>query len=111
MIAFNGRCFAQLGSDLPPGASGFYQHNAGRGVHLHGRDGELTAYVVANARQGRFLVSASMQEGTAWYMHSTTSTTEQWLGIEGASCAAIAEMIKKIGDIPDTAVGGALHSS
>ncbi|VZR15292.1 Uncharacterised protein [Escherichia coli] len=111
MIAFNERCFVQLGSELPAEASGFYQPNAGRGVHLYGRDGELAAYVVANACQGRFLVSASMQQGTPWYMHSTTSTTEQWLGIEGASCAAIAEMIKKIGDIPDTADGGALQSS
>lgn len=111
MIDFNGRCFAPLGSKLPAHASGFYQHNAGRGVHLYARDGALTAYVVANPRQGRFLVSATMRQGTAWYMHSTSSTTEQWLGIEGASCAAIAEMIERIVNVPDSAAGGGLHSA
>lgn len=96
MLTFNNRRFAPLGSQPSDDAHGFYKLAAGRGVHLYKLNEELEAYIVDNARQGRFVVSASDRNGAPRYMFSTSSLTERWLGIEGASISATVELIKQI---------------
>lgn len=93
-LRFNGQLFAPLGTTEPGDCHGFYRMNGARGVHLYKLTGQLEAYIVSNAAQGYFVVSASDRNGAPWYMHSTCSLTEQWLGIVNMGLAGQDEAIR-----------------
>lgn len=68
-----------------------------RGVHLFKLNGELEGYLVANAHQGHFAVSAyKTPQGQTRYMHSTCSTTEKWLALEGVGMLDQQDLIKGV---------------
>ncbi len=95
MMRFNELLFAPLGTKAPQGAHGMYQANA-KGVHLYKLNGELEAYIVNNASQGRFVVTAFTADGAPRYMFSTASYTERWLRMEGMSLMREDEVIAGI---------------
>lgn len=104
VLCFNNFRFAHI-SKLSKGAApqaqaenihGFYSRDA-RGVHLYKPSGELEAYLVANQHQGYFAVTAYMApSGQTRYMHSTCSTTERWLALEGLGLQDQRDAIKGI---------------
>ena len=81
-LIFNGLKFLPLGHPQMEGLHGFYDNLNDRGTHLYLPSGELDAYIVNNAHQGHFIVTASLRGGVPRYMFSTCSITEKWLGIE-----------------------------
>lgn len=108
VLVFNGLTFlpAKLkSSSAPPpdGVTGYYRHDP-KGIHLYdGRD--LRAYLVNNAHQGQFIVSASEHDlgngrKTARYMHSTSSLEEKWLNISERGMQDQADLIKAAHFIP-----------
>lgn len=101
-IVFNGKTFYprpgrghqdQVPASPPAGAHGFYRSNCSR-THLYGLDGQLSALVLHNARQGHFVVTASIAQGKPRYMFSTCSLTERWLGLDELGYAAQNEMVR-----------------
>lgn len=70
-----------VGGPAPAGVHGFYRVGDGR-THLYDHNGALAALVLHNHRQGHFVVTASIRNGKPWYMFSTCSTTETWLGLD-----------------------------
>lgn len=96
MLHFNGKTFAPLGTQPSASAIGFYQALGKRGIHLYKPNGDLEAYIVANPKQGQFIVSASRVNGAPRYMHSTCSLTERWLGIENMGLTATQEAIQAL---------------
>lgn len=82
MLQFNKLTFAPHGTELSDTDHGFYKRSE-VGVHLYKRCGSLEAFIVNNPRQGKFIVSATDREGHPRYLHSTSSLTERWLGMEG----------------------------
>lgn len=90
-LYFNNLVFAELGScapaGLPASLHGFYRTDY-RGIHLYDRNEQLEAYVVANPRQGYFLVTAHEPEpGTPRYMFGASELTERWLGLKDVGYA------------------------
>ena len=66
-------------------ASGLFKIQK-RGVLFMRPDGSPEAYLVANREHEEFFVSCSRQpDGRIWYLHSTCSLTEDFLGISGMS--------------------------
>lgn len=97
-VTFNGLRFAMLGSVAPPALAdayhGFYLASA-RGVHLYTRDEQVAAYVVANQQQGHFVVTAWRESGgRTRYMHSTCTTTESWLNLNGLGYLARHDVVQ-----------------
>jgi hypothetical protein len=95
MLLFNERYFAKLNRKLDAsGGHGFFK-TITNGVQLHDLSGKLRAFIVANDRQGHFVVTASTDgTGRAFYMHSTCSTEEKWLGIECMGLSQLEQTIK-----------------
>lgn len=83
---------------FPSGCHGFYERNGDRGVRLYKTDDKksLEAYIVSNAQQGHFVVSASMTQEGPRYMFSTCSLTEKWLGIEDMGLMATDDAVRAI---------------
>lgn len=97
-LYFNNLVFAELGSrvpeGLPEGLHGFYRTDP-KGIHLYDRKEKLEAYVVANPRQGYFLVSAHEPEpGTPRYMFGLSEATEKWLGLKDVGFAEQRRVIR-----------------
>ena len=97
-LYFNNLVFAELGSSAPAGLPaslhGFYRTDY-KGIHLYDREEQLEAYVVANPRQGYFVVSAHEPEpGTPRYMFGASDSTEKWLGLEKAGFAEQERVIR-----------------
>ncbi len=95
MLTFNHLTFAPLGTKDGSGHHGFYKRGP-RGIHLYKLTGELEAYIVNNPQQGRFIVSASDDNGQPRYMFSTCSLTEKWLGIEDLSMMQTDDLIGQL---------------
>lgn len=93
-VIFNSLRFAKLGSvgsaELDLTYHGFFRSKPS-GVHLYDRDSSLRAFIVANARQGYFPVTASIPEGDtrARYMYSTSSADSAWLKLDSLGYAAV----------------------
>lgn len=81
-LIFNGLKFLPLGRPPVEAFHGFYANLNENGTHLYKPSGELGAHIVNNARQGQIIASASLHGGVPWYMFSTSSRTDKWLGIE-----------------------------
>lgn len=100
ILSFNRSIFASLGSMAPaalPAQFAGYFVTQSNGYKLFNRAGELAAFIVNCRRQGQFIVTAFRSPGQAErYMHSTTSLTERWLGIESLRCLAIRDLIDAI---------------
>lgn len=108
VLVFNGLTFLPVklkssSSPPPDGIAGYYRQDA-KGIHLYdGRD--LRAYVVSNAHQGHFIVSAfehylgNGRKATR-YMHSTSSLEEKWLNITDRGMQDQADLIKGAHFIP-----------
>jgi hypothetical protein len=85
-LIFNDKKFAALGATLEQGMLGFFTKSPkSNNISLYKADGSLEACIVNNFKQGYFVISASVRNGKPFYMHSTCSTTEKWLGIETLS--------------------------
>lgn len=93
-LRFNGKLFAPLGTNDTDDCHGYFRMNSARGVHLYKLTGQLEAYIVSNVAQGHFVVSASIRNGQPWYMNSTCSLTEKWLGIEDMGMADQHEAVR-----------------
>lgn len=76
------------------GVSGFYKRQAG-GILFYDLEGTLFAFLVNN-RHGIFFVTANTTLKGTWFMQSTTSKTEQMLGIEGMGYSAQKELEQRI---------------
>lgn len=89
MLEFNGRTFAKITAKPTAGAAvhGFYKRLK-NGVKLYNQQRELQAFLVDNGH-GRFVVTAYTfpGDGRDRFMYSTSTATEQWLGIEGWTMA------------------------
>lgn len=98
-LVFNELKFAPRNSKLVSAGElldfhGLYEQDA-NGIHLFKRDGTLDAYLVTNNRQGHFAVSASVIDGgKRRYMHSTSSLTDAWLGLDKLSYSKSIEAVK-----------------
>lgn len=108
VLVFNGLTFLPVklkseSAPAPDGVTGYYRHDP-KGIHLYdGRD--LRAYLVNNAQQGQFIVSASEHDlgngrKSARYMHSTSSLEEQWLDITDRGMQDQADLIKAVHFVP-----------
>ena len=97
-LVFHGKSFAPLGSPAPDECHGFYERNGDRGVRLYKSDDKasLEAYVVSNAQQGYFIVSASSTPEGPRYMFGSSSLTEKWLGTYEMGMAATQDAIQGI---------------
>jgi hypothetical protein len=99
VLVFNGLRFAVLNKSpeaCPGGMHGFYRAND-KGIHLYDTDRKIQAYIVRNARQGHFVVTAFEQpDGKLRYMHSTCSLTEKWLAIDTPGYAATINLIENL---------------
>lgn len=85
-LTFNGKSFAHLSSTPATGCHGFFKVLPAGNVALYKPDGKLEAAIINNKRQGRFVVTAGTDSsGRDFFMHSTSSLTEKWLGIEDMS--------------------------
>lgn len=84
-LTFNGKHFAELSAledkRSPENVHGFFKREP-NGVSLYKLNGELDAFIVDRPRQSRGVVSAGVRNGAPFYMQSTTSLTETWLGLE-----------------------------
>ena len=80
--------------------SGFYKKRK-NGWLLMNLQKEPIAFVVSNAIQGHFVVTASIQLGNLRFMHSTCSITEKLLGIDGMSYAATIEACRQCREIAE----------
>ena len=102
ILFFNGLTFwpvKLMSSSEPPldGVTRYYRHDP-KGIHLYDDRG-LRAYLVNNAHQGQFIVSASEHDlgngrKSARYMHSTSSLEEQWLDITDRGMQDQTDLIK-----------------
>lgn len=98
-LTFNGKHFAERSDSADYGSIGEVlglfkkQHN---GVSLFKPDGELEAFIVNNHRQGNFVVSAGIRNGAPFYMHSTATSTEKWLGTEALGMQDEADAIREM---------------
>lgn len=97
-LVFNEMTFAPLGSAPPADCKGFYERNGARGVKLYksAEKQSLEAYIVSNAEQGHFVVSASMTPEGPRYMFSTNSLTKKWLGMEAMGLMARDDAVRAI---------------
>lgn len=93
-LILNGLKFLPLGHPLVEGFHGFYANLNENGTHLYKPSGELGAYIVNNAHQGQFIVTASLHSGVPRYMFSTCSLTEKWLGIESMGLCDLYDAIR-----------------
>lgn len=89
MFVFNGKKYALNDDefvntlfDADGTANGFYKR-VKNGVKLYDMQHNLTAFIVANPKQGYFVVSASIQNGREWFMQAATEHCEKWLGVHG----------------------------
>lgn len=84
ILHFNNLKFGALGAVYTGTAPlhGFFDATP-NGFHLYKLDGTIEAFIVANPRQGYFVVSCSQESKRVRYLFSTCSTTEKWLDIEG----------------------------
>jgi hypothetical protein len=94
-LTFNGKTFASIKAKALGNCHGYYSLKK-NGVSLYKETRELEAFVVSDARQGRFVVSASNGSGKPFYMHSACSTTEAWLGISGMKSQQLSDCIQSI---------------
>lgn len=88
MFVFNGKKYALNDAefvdtlfDADGTANGFYKR-VRNGVKLYDMRHNLEAFIVANPRQGYFVVSASKHGKRELYMHGLCSLTEKWLGVQ-----------------------------
>lgn len=85
-LTFNGKSFAHLSSTPETGCHGFFKELPAGNVALYKPEGKLEAAIINNKRQGRFVVTAGTDSsGRDFFMHSTSSLTDKWLGIEDMS--------------------------
>lgn len=91
MLTFNGKRFAKndaefTGSLFQPGGTccGYYKRLR-NGIKLYDQQHQLQAFLVDNRHGERFVVTAYTfpGDGRDRFMHSTTTSTARWLGIEG----------------------------
>ena len=97
-LVFNEKIFAPLGASPLDNCHGFYERNGERCVSLYkcSNKSTLEAYIVSNAVQGHFVVSASMTPQGPRYMFSTNYLTEKWLGCEDMGLMATDDAIRAI---------------
>ena len=96
-LQFNGKAYASSAPQDPCGFNGIFKKHRNGNVSLFTLEGKLAACLINNDRQGRFAVTASTaSDGKPFYMHSTCSLTEKWLGIESMTCAGLSASIAQI---------------
>lgn len=95
ILTFNGMRYAPLGTDLIAGCNGFYEaHKKAGDVKLYKPDAMLAALLINNPRQGQAVVTARMTDEGPWFMFSTDSIVEKWLGIESMRRSEIDDAIR-----------------
>lgn len=98
-LTFNSQHFAERRVPNDHGeighVRGMYRRTP-NGVELYRLDGTLEAFVVDNQRQGQFVVSAGMRNGMPFYMRSTSSLTQTWLGLDSMGMADTAAAIRQM---------------
>ena len=102
ILLFNGLIFwpvKLMSSSEPPRDEDtrYYRHDP-KGIHLYDARG-LRAYLVNNAKQGQFIVSASEYDlgngrKQVRYMHGTSSLEDKWLDIADRGLQGQADLIK-----------------
>lgn len=93
-LNFNGKRFAHLSSGKLRDCLGYFKELTAGNMALYTSEGKLEAAIINNSRQGRFVVSAGTDsKGKDFFMHSTSSLTEKWLGIEDMKMAELSEVI------------------
>ena len=99
-LLFAGKTFDKLGTDGPQGIHGYYERGRNGNVKLYKLDSTLEACIIDNHRQGHFVVSAGMRSGRPFYMFSTSTLTDRWLGMEGWGMQSEADAIEAIRYVP-----------
>ena len=99
-LLFAGKTFAKLGTDGPQGIHGYYERGRNGNIKLYKLDSTLEACIIDNHRQGHFIVSAGMRSGRPFYMYSTSTLTERWLGTQGWGMQSEADAIAAIRYVP-----------
>lgn len=100
-LVFNEKKYAELDCKNLGDCNGFFSTSS-NGVKLFKPTGELEAFIVNNERQGYFAVTAGTDSrGVPFYMFSTNSLTEKWLGIEGMGMCQEMDTIKAIRFVDD----------
>lgn len=100
ILIFNGYRFSKLTQNAVCECHGFYKKSR-VGISLYKPTGELEAFIVNNSHQGYFVVTASTRNGQPFYMHSTCSLTEKWLGLENMGLMATSDAILAIQFVND----------
>lgn len=99
VLVFNGLRFLELSSKadlLANRAHGFYSQFP-NGINLYKPDRTLEAFLVTSRERGHFAVTATRQVcGAVRYMMSTTSSTEQWLRLDGKSWGEENELVRGV---------------
>lgn len=95
-LEFNGLKFSPLGKPPIPDSHGFYTVNPGQGAILYKPNGEPEAYLVNNQRQGHFAVTAHRTSGGIRFMFSTTTSTEEWLKLDGVGYMASHDLVRSM---------------
>jgi hypothetical protein len=108
LLAYNNLYFAPLGCEDTNGCHGFYDHANNGNFRLYGLDTTLRALIINNAIQGHFVVTAGRNENGMYYMHSTSSIEEKWLGIESKGYMECDDLAKAtcLVDAPTGFAGG-----
>ena len=101
MLTFANKQYAKNDKEMveslfTPGGTcvGFYKKRK-NGWLLLNLQKEPLAFVVANPKQGYFVVTAFEHVGKVRFMHSTCSITETLLGIDGMGYAATIEACRQ----------------
>ncbi|WP_432263127.1 hypothetical protein [Cupriavidus sp. TMH.W2] len=103
-LVFNGKKYAHLPGKYLGDCNGFFEKSSNGGVKLYKPSGELDAFIVNNAQQGQFVVTAgTAKSGVPFYMFSTSSLTEEWLSLADMGLAAQTDAIKAMRFVDDNA--------
>jgi hypothetical protein len=94
-MTFNGKTFVNIKAKEVGACHGFYSRKK-NGVSLFKPTRDLEAFIVDNDKQGHFVVTAGNRSGKPFYMFSTCTLTEKWLGIEGMGMQQTRDCIKAI---------------
>lgn len=104
-LIFNGKEYASLGSSNTANCNGLFTQSRNGDVKLFKLGGELVALIVNNQKQGQFVVSAGLDsDGKEFYMFSSTTLTQRWLGLEGIGLSARSDAVMRmrlVGEVAD----------
>lgn len=86
MLIFNGKKYAKNDREFTDSVFtdqtcvGYYKKQR-NGTHIYDMQRQLVAYIVANDKQGYFVVTARTYENKPFYMRGLSSYTAEFLGL------------------------------